>query len=348
MGRRKEYLTMNIERLRKAIHTKYRQFKQGSLDTELEMEKQYKLIIQAIKTHEPFSVKQEIKEDDNRTDYDGEEADMDEESVLEFKPDVVSTPQAGLSDRFETRAVYTPRAELSIRLETDAISTPHAELSNFLQTDEGQANATQFLSDIPNDLTREYMEKMIRDIGGRTSLIDHHYGPRYEASTLMVGDSPLEFDDAGNIKLGGRSYKPTRGLYELLFKRTPDKDTYDKDDLRAYKDILVQTSAHKKDYLFRNKINRLTGSTKYKEVISKLFPLTTTTTGSGLVKSVSTRDISYWDDPNELCDRLRLLVASAETGNMGRGNEMLNIVEELREAGLIKGQGNKRFRSFLQ
>ena len=331
MDRSKEHLALNIDRLRKAIRQKYKQFKQGSLDTELQIEKQYKPIITAIKTHEPFSVKQEIKEEDNKTVYDGEEADTDKESIYEFKPDVVSTP----------------RAELSNRLETDTISTPHAELSNFLQTDEGQANATQFLSEIPNDLTREYMEKMIRDIGGRTSLIDHHYGPRYEASTLMVGDSPLEFDDAGNIKLGGRSYKPTRGLYELLFKRTPDKDTYDKDDLRAYKDILVQTSAHKKDYLFRNKINRLTGSTKYKEVISKLFPLTTTT-GSGLVKSVSTRDISYWDDPNELCDRLRLLVASAETGNMGHGNEMLNIVEELREAGLIKGQGNKRFRSFLQ
>src|SRR5436190_455012 len=332
MDRSKEHLALNIDRLRKAIRQKYKQFKQGSLDTELQIKKQYKPIITAIKTHEPFSVKQEIKEEDNKTVYDGEEADTDKESVYEFKPDVVSTP----------------RAELSNRLETDTISTPHAELSNFLQTDEGQANATQFLSEIPNDLTREYMEKMIRDIGGRTSLIDHHYDPRYEASTLMVGDSPLEFDDAGNIKLGGRSYKPTRGLYELLFKRTPDKDTYDKDDLRAYKDILVQTSAHKKDYLFRNKINRLTGSTKYKEVISKLFPLTTTTTGSGLVKSVSTRDISYWDDPNELCDRLRLLVASAETGNMGHGNEMLNIVEELREAGLIKGQGNKRFRSFLQ
>src|SRR5436190_20854847 len=275
MDRSKEHLALNIDRLRKAIRQKYKQFKQGSLDTELQIEKQYKPIITAIKTHEPFSVKQEIKEEDNKTVEDGEEADTDEESVLEFKPDVVSTP----------------RAELSNRLETDTISTPHAELSNFLQTDDGQANATQFLSDIPNDLTREYMEKMIRDIGGRTSLIDHHYGPRYESSTLMVGDSPLEFDDAGNIKLGGRSYKPTRGLYELLFKRTPDKDTYDKDDLRAYKDILVQTSAHKKDYLFRNKINRLTGSTKYKEVISKLFPLTTTT-GSGLVKSVSTRDIS--------------------------------------------------------
>src|SRR5436190_9164766 len=116
MDRSKEHLALNIDRLRKAIRQKYKQFKQGSLDTELQIEKQYKPIITAIKTHEPFSVKQEIKEEDNKTVYDGEEADMDEESVLE--PDVVSTPQAGLSDRFETRAVYTPRAELSNRLET--------------------------------------------------------------------------------------------------------------------------------------------------------------------------------------------------------------------------------------
>ncbi|TLY48867.1 MAG: hypothetical protein E6K54_00025 [Gammaproteobacteria bacterium] len=305
------------------------------MDTELEMEKQYKPIIRAIKTHDPLSVKQEMKAEDHKSTYDDDDDDVgDEKSAYDDDSDLGPMYDESQHEEFKPSMTSTPRAD--------------AELTSFLETDEGQADASQFLSKhFLNDLTREYMDIMIRNMGNKTTQIDHNYGPRYESSRLMVGDSPLEFDDNGNIKVAGTSYKPTRGLYELLFKRVPDKNTYDEDDLQAYKDILIKTNAHKKNYLHGNKINRLTGSTKYKEVISKLFPLTATT-GSGFVKSVSTRDISYWDDPNELCDRLRLLVASAETGNMGHGNEMLNIVEELREAGLIKGQGNKRFRSFLQ
>jgi len=46
-------------------------------------------------------------------------------------------------------------------------------------------------------------------------------------------------------------------------------------------------------------------------------------------------DYVHWDDPNELVDRLRLLDASHRTGNNAHDNEMLSIIEKLREAGLI-------------
>src|SRR5436190_7794695 len=111
MVRRKEHLTMNIERLRKAIQKKYRQFKQGSMDTELEMEKQYKPIIRAIKTHDPLSVKQEMKAEDHKSTYDDDDDVGDEKSAYdddsnlgqmyddesqheEFKPSMTSTPRA--------------------------------------------------------------------------------------------------------------------------------------------------------------------------------------------------------------------------------------------------------------
>ena len=44
----------------------------------------------------------------------------------------------------------------------------------------------------------------------------------------------------------------------------------------------------------------------------------------------------YWNDPNELVDRLRLLLASKAAGNTGLSNEILSIYEELYEAGIIK------------
>lgn len=44
----------------------------------------------------------------------------------------------------------------------------------------------------------------------------------------------------------------------------------------------------------------------------------------------------YWDDPNELVDRLRLLMASQAAGHTNHNNEIISIIEELREAKIIK------------
>ena len=60
-------------------------------------------------------------------------------------------------------------------------------------------------------------------------------------------------------------------------------------------------------------------------------------TGKGLpqfkiAKRNASVDYKFWDDPNELVDRLRLLVAERSAGNTGHNNEILAIIEELREA----------------
>lgn len=44
---------------------------------------------------------------------------------------------------------------------------------------------------------------------------------------------------------------------------------------------------------------------------------------------------TYWDDPNELIDRLRLLVSSSTAGHNAHNNEIVAIIEELREANII-------------
>jgi len=46
-------------------------------------------------------------------------------------------------------------------------------------------------------------------------------------------------------------------------------------------------------------------------------------------------DYVHWDDLNELGDRLRLLEASRQADHNPHDNEMLSIIEELREAGII-------------
>lgn len=60
-------------------------------------------------------------------------------------------------------------------------------------------------------------------------------------------------------------------------------------------------------------------------------------TGKGVDMHVSFNPIDYvhWDDPNELVERLRLLIASEEAGHTGHTNEINSIIEELREANIV-------------
>ena len=65
-------------------------------------------------------------------------------------------------------------------------------------------------------------------------------------------------------------------------------------------------------------------------------------TGQGMLrmKVIKERDRvknlhTYWDDPNELVDRLCLLHASQEAGNTNVINEITSIITELRQAGYI-------------
>ena len=43
----------------------------------------------------------------------------------------------------------------------------------------------------------------------------------------------------------------------------------------------------------------------------------------------------YWDDPNELCERLKLLLASKSAGNTNHDQEINSIIEELKERNII-------------
>lgn len=44
----------------------------------------------------------------------------------------------------------------------------------------------------------------------------------------------------------------------------------------------------------------------------------------------------YYDDPNELCDRMRLLMASQAAGNSNHNQEINSIIEELHERNIIQ------------
>lgn len=86
-------------------------------------------------------------------------------------------------------------------------------------------------------------------------------------------------------------------------------------DLETYKCILIKTSAHLT--VDGSKV-RTQNSNKYTGIILKLFP-----TGSGLQVKLHKRNLPYCNDPNELVDRLRSLLAIKAAGNTGVSNEII-------------------------
>ena len=56
----------------------------------------------------------------------------------------------------------------------------------------------------------------------------------------------------------------------------------------------------------------------------------------------------YWDDPNELVDRLWLLIVSRDAGHSGHGNEIHSIIEELRDRSCMKDSAKAKIDATLR
>lgn len=170
------------------------------------------------------------------------------------------------------------------------------------------------------------------------------FGVRIERGKHMMGTARVTLSDH-SVTIGGQKYLKSPGLSELLFNKTPNLDLINNDDLENYKKILLSTNAHRRDFDPRKPIKSNKGR-KYINIIKPLFKnersCTTSTEnlaeGSGLPlmkRMKKNTDFIYWDDPNELIDRLKLLVASRDAGNTGVDGEIISILKELRESGYI-------------
>lgn len=117
------------------------------------------------------------------------------------------------------------------------------------------------------------------------------------------------------LKVGEEAYYGTPGLFQLLFLKNPNLNEVTRSDFDNYKKIVVQTNAHTKNHSPTGPILQLKSNIKYKNIISKLFPVKT---GDGFT------------DPNILVNRLRHLLDSS-----GGREEILLIEAQLRRGGII-------------
>ena len=164
---------------------------------------------------------------------------------------------------------------------------------------------------------------------------------RIEDNVLKIGDSPIHFTKT-YVKIQNENYPKTTGLLQLLFQKQPGLRHIGSNDIENYRKIVEVTNAFRKNYSETQPL-RKSKSYKYKDIIGPYFDksINRNVSGSGLLPKykIARKDMRmdyvYWDDPNELVDRLRLLLAELEAGNQSHTNEIHSIIEELKEAGYI-------------
>lgn len=187
-------------------------------------------------------------------------------------------------------------------------------------------------------------------------------GPHFRSDTttgdrtLYIGRSKMEIHDNGTITIDHVNYEPRIGLLELLFKKQPNLDVVEEIDWNNYKKILQHSNAHREGYNLNGDI-LATNAWKYKNVFATLFPPPPTYRGERTLRTktmrqrkasseygkksgsslrfVNTPDYKYWRDPNQLVRRLHLLLASQNAGNGSHQGEIIEIENELRDAGII-------------
>lgn len=326
---KRENLVKEIKQIRKDIKRKHRALTDSAITEQEELEKQFEPISQPLKKlvnlHDLLEGT-DVKMDDIETRL--KKAKRRRETVEDEEEEEEIIPN-------KSRKIGSIPEEPEMNTDEGQIITYETQptVQELISTPQGRSRASFYIDkSFTGRLVKLYLRKLIND---KNKEIDHVYGVYFRGNdnTLMIGNSPIQFDN-DDIIINGTKYEGTPGLYELIFMRIPDSFIYSEEDLNVYAAILKSTNAHK--HLDRIKSNK---GYKYINIIKKLFsnePVSKSRRGSGLLTLNNNKpDYVYWDDPNELCDRLRLLIASQTAGHTGHENEIISIIEELREAKII-------------
>ncbi|XP_071055111.1 uncharacterized protein [Onthophagus taurus] len=370
-------LTRKLIKTRENVKKKLDKLKAMKHRSEHLLQEQYKVvttplqkIISSIK--HPIKVKKEEEEDEElKSDEVKEEEEFKTVTPAKRRKRVSKAVQASrlseLNQQQQQQQQAPQSPTISILSDDDVFATypspPQPQPSQPSQTAAAAVDVSSLpeTMNIPEEsfvlyleqfapLTRSYIEGYVRD--DNNEFDSSNKGVRVDILTdkYSIGDSEISFSSKTNdITIANKTYKGTKGLYELIFKREPENFT--SDDQKNYVEILKTTAALNKN---QDKSKQIIGdkSDKYRQIIAPVLNATESIVRRSRVKSVPVRlrtgeglmqqqynnqrsNFIYWDDPNELVDRLKLLIASQLAGNTSHGNEINSIIEELREARII-------------
>ena len=166
-------------------------------------------------------------------------------------------------------------------------------------------------------IAAEYLEKYLNP----EEEVDKTFGPyTNKEGTWKIGNEEVTFD--GNNLIRGRTKcEGTRGLWELIVSNKPSEQNYDDGDYATYSEIMVNTNTMRRDNDPNNRYPKSSKSWKWTNVVKDIWDNRKTYEGQGTIVIPS--------DPYALLERLDLLMASKEAGNIGTRNELVSICDEL-------------------
>lgn len=307
MNNKQRNLKIELIKTAKVIRTKYKNLHNDRLALQEEMKERYKPITSSLKSmlNADEKLKNESHESQDESKSESEEEENEYEDSFDYK---TPKPSDFMPNRKKLNFSSSSSQQSPVVIKQEPISS----------NNEGDAI----------DLSPYFNALLSKNS-------DPQYGIRRSRGVLKIGDSDVQLDQNA-LAIGSKKFKPSKGLLNLLFYKRPEPKQYTKTDLKTYKQILQHTNGHKIRFNIRSPMRTSKKGYKYNTIIKPMFQ-----TGSGLqteymIANSNRVDFSYWDDPNELVDRLRLLVASSSAGHTGHNNEIISIIEELREARIIQ------------
>ncbi|KYN06761.1 hypothetical protein ALC62_02279 [Cyphomyrmex costatus] len=319
-----EKIAMEIAKTSDSIRKKYRALKTGKMEEEIALERHFKPITEPLKQ----IVENTVDSSKDPTNIETFFSEKDEESKPKRKR---------LNDSYdrsrELSYDHAPSVEEVFEIANKPLVT---SIRHLLQTSEGQEK----LHANYGPLGQRYLKAVLS--GKKAVNIDVVYGVYFSDEGMMLGDKRITLSKNDDKIIDGKRYYGTPGLCELIFMKFPNESICTDNDIQTYKSILLTTNAYRRGHNAGNQVLGNKGR-KYKNIIAPL--VLGKKIGTGIKKeldmpcamSLTDNRIDYvhWDDSNELVDRLRLLEASRQAGHNGHDNEILSIIEELCEAGLI-------------
>jgi len=149
---------------------------------------------------------------------------------------------------------------------------------------------------------------------------------------FYIGKDPIEID-GNDLVIKGERYRGTQGLWQLITMKEPELGFPTKNDMKKYGEIMVKADAiiypDNPETLYERK------SFKWKKFIKPIWDEYEKKTKQKAKRKAKrqhkkTQGQGFLpSDPNALCERLALLMASKQAGNTGLRNEIVSICDEL-------------------
>ena len=172
---------------------------------------------------------------------------------------------------------------------------------------------------------------------------DEKFGVREEGDHHWIGDKHVIIHDNDiYTKEDGELFLGTDGLWELITSTEPKK-IYEDQDLANYGYLMIKTNALHRGNNPKNSYPKANKSDIWNYILKPFWDNRkkySVYEGEGVVVIPS--------DPNELLERLDLLLASQDAGHTGVGNELVSICDELKRQGVLDTKTYKKLNSIIK